>query len=141
MSNAVRLGLPRVAIVDDEEDVLTYLRLVLEDAGCEVLACAEATSAIEQLAQFAPDLICLDLLMPERTGVSLYLETRRDPRLKAVPVLILSGLHANSELLDLLRDQGKAAPPAGFIEKPVEAARFLAAVRGLLGAARLGVAS
>jgi DNA-binding response OmpR family regulator len=138
MSGHHASALPRVAIVDDEQDVLTFLRLVLEDAGCLVLTCRHPASALERVAEFRPHLICLDLLMPERTGVSLYVETRHDARLADVPVLILSGLNARDALIDLLHREGDIPPPAGYIEKPVEAERFLEAARAALGSSRPG---
>jgi DNA-binding response OmpR family regulator len=122
---------PRVALVDDETDVLTFLRLALEDQGYEVLASDQPATAVDGLRAFRPDLICLDLLMPEQMGASLYVDIRRDPALGGTPVLILSGLNAREMLAEILR-AGSVPPPAGYIEKPVELPDFLAAVRGAL---------
>ena len=126
---------PRVALVDDEEDITTFLRLALEDAGCAVAVCNRADDALGVLREFRPDLVCLDLLMPGRTGASLYAEMAGDPELGGVPVLILSGLGARDDLPDILaRGGGEAPPPAGYLEKPIDAAGFLRLVRSLLGA-------
>jgi DNA-binding response OmpR family regulator len=133
MSPAADPRAPRVAIVDDEEDVLTFLRLALEDQGYEVLACDRPGGALELLAEFEPDLICLDLLMPERMGVSLYVDIRKSRRLATVPVLILSGLNAREGLLDILRRESDVPAPSGYLEKPVGSAQFLAAVQDVLG--------
>lgn len=122
----------RVAIVDDEEDITTFLRLALEDAGFVVATSNIADQAHALLRAFRPDLICLDLLMPGRTGASLYLEMREDPELAAVPVLILSGLDAREELAALLAREANVPPPAGYVEKPVAAEGFVHAVRALL---------
>jgi DNA-binding response OmpR family regulator len=125
---------PLVAIVDDEEDITTFLGLALEDEGYRVVTINEAAEALPILRQAPPDLICLDLLMPHRTGASLYLEICKDPRLAPVPVLILSGLNARDELNDLLRHEADVAPPAGYLEKPLESEIFLAKVQELLSA-------
>ncbi len=111
---------PRVAVVDDEPDVLTFVRLGLGDRGFDVLALDRVEGALRALRAFAPDAVCLDLLMPERTGLSLLVEIRKDPDLARVPVLILSGLNARDELRETLRREGLGPAPAAFIEKPVE---------------------
>ena len=79
-----------------------------------------------------PDLICLDLLMPYRTGASLYMEIAGDSQLATVPVLILSGLNASELLNDILQGEGAETSPDGYLEKPIETEPFLAKVRELL---------
>ena len=124
---------PLVTIVDDEEDITTFLGLALEDAGYRVVTTNESATALQILRQDPPDLICLDLLMPHRTGASLYLAIRQDPQLAEIPVLILSGLNARDELQEILRQEGEPAPPAGYLEKPLEQELFLDTVQQLLG--------
>jgi DNA-binding response OmpR family regulator len=123
---------PLVALVDDEEDITTYLGLALEDAGYRVVTTNEAGEALVLLERSGPDLICLDLLMPDRTGVSLYAEICSHESLGRVPVLILSGLGEREELSRMLTRAGELPAPAGFIEKPVEIESFLATLRELL---------
>ncbi len=122
MSQKPSLPAPRVAVVDDEEDVLTFVRIALEDAGFTVQALDRPTEAIGALEVFRPHLILLDLLMPEQMGVSLYAELRQNPVLRHVPVIILSGLNARDTLPEA----------AGYLEKPVDAAALLHAVRRVL---------
>lgn len=130
---------PLVALVDDEEDITTFLALALEDAGYRVVATNESAVALALLRERRPDLICLDLLMPERMGSSLYLQIRRAEELAAVPVLILSGLGARDDLREMLARAGDVPPPTGYIEKPVDTEQFLTAVeQALAGAAGAG---
>ncbi|MFH1844147.1 MAG: response regulator [bacterium] len=124
---------PLVIIIDDEVDITTFLGLALEDAGYRVQTLNEATHAMELLRRERPDLICLDLLMPEQTGASLYQEIRLDTTLRQTPVLILSGLNAREELGQLLHQDPNLEPPAGYLEKPVEAEAFLQLIQQLLG--------
>jgi DNA-binding response OmpR family regulator len=134
--DAGTVGVPRVAVIDDEEDITTFLRLALEDAGFVVVASNHPEEAPGLLRAFQPDVICLDLLMPGLTGASLYVEIKADPELARVPVLILSGLNARDELTAILAREGGVPPPAGYIEKPVAAAGFVRIVRSLLAAPR-----
>ena len=66
--------------------------------------------------------------MPQRTGMSLYSALRRHPRLKDVPVVILSGLAVRDELPRLLEQAGGLPAPDRFMEKPAEIEQFLAVV-------------
>lgn len=119
----------RVAVIDDEEDVLTFVRVALEDAGYAVATVSRSTEALSVLEAFRPDLVLLDVLMPEQMGLSLYTELRAHPALGATPVLFLTGLNARDDVALLTR---AAAPPAGYLEKPIDAPSLLAAVRRVL---------
>jgi DNA-binding response OmpR family regulator len=124
-----------IAIVDDEADITTYLRIALEDEGYRVVSTTDAASAMELLVSEKPDLICLDLLMPQQTGVSLYAKLVSHPTLRDVPIVMLSGLTNRDGLPAMLAEAGDLPQPASFIEKPVEIDQFLATVRRLLGQA------
>ena len=131
MSGPNLLERPRVAVVDDEEDVLTFLRLALEDQGFEVLASDRPLDAVPLLHAFKPDLVCLDLLMPEQMGSSLFVEIRRDPALAKVPIVILTGLNARDALAKVTGTVGGVHPPDRYLEKPVDLGAFLRAVAEL----------
>jgi DNA-binding response OmpR family regulator len=124
---------PLVALVDDEEDILTYLRVALEDHGYRVASKSDTTDAVEWLVREGPDLICLDLLMPEQTGVSLYADLARHGKLAKVPIVILSGLAVREEMPAILQRAGDLPEPARFLEKPVDIDLFLETVRSLVG--------
>ncbi len=123
---------PLVAIVDDEQDIVTYLRLALEDHGYRVFAVTEASTALERLAAAEPDVVCLDLLMPRHTGVALYAEIVRHPHLAGCPVLIMSGLTPREDLPKLLEEAGGLPQPACFIEKPIKVEHFIEELSGIL---------
>jgi two-component system alkaline phosphatase synthesis response regulator PhoP len=122
----------RIAVIDDEVDTLTFVRFLLEDHGYEVLTSAGPANALAHLESFRPHLVVLDLLMPGQLGFSLLIELRRHRQLRAVPILILSGLNARKELAEALRAAGDVTPPEGWVEKPIEPEAFLQAVSGAL---------
>jgi DNA-binding response OmpR family regulator len=124
---------PLVVVVDDEVDITTYLRLALEENGFHVMTFSDADAAINGLQQTEPDLICLDLLMPRHTGLSLYAEIVRDPRLRSCPVLIMSGLAVRNDLPDMLQRAGDLPPPAGLIDKPLDIDELLKCINTVLG--------
>ena len=82
----------RAAIIDDEEDVRLYLATALEDSGFEVQCAHDVDSGLEMLKIFQPDIVCLDLLMPGRSGLTLYREIKERAELAECAVLIVSGL-------------------------------------------------
>jgi len=127
-----------VAVIDDEEDVVTFLRFALEDHGYRVVATTEPTEALGLLERSDPDLICLDLLMPGQTGISLYSALSRHPQLRDVPVVILSGLAVKEELPAMLEEAGGLPEPVRFIEKPAEIEPFLAVVDEILHSSGAG---
>jgi CheY-like chemotaxis protein len=123
---------PVVAIVDDEEDITTYLRIALEDEGYSVVTTTDAGGAMELLCGTRPSLICLDLLMPGQTGLSLYANLVKHPVLRGVPVVMLSGLTNRDGLPAILLQAGNLPQPASFIEKPVDIEQFINVVKRLL---------
>jgi len=125
-------GVLTVAIVDDEEDITTYLRIALEDAGYCVVTTTDAAGALRLLRRSRPDLICLDLLMPEQTGISLYASLVAHEQFAGVPIVILSGLTNREGLPEMLKQANGLPEPAAFIEKPVDIEHFLRIVRQLL---------
>jgi DNA-binding response OmpR family regulator len=125
---------PLVAVIDDEEDITTYLELALADVGYRVVTCNQPSGALDMLRQERPDLICLDLVMPERAGGSLYVALRRDSVLKEVPVLILSGLGARQETLDAIVAAAAVPPPDGCVDKPLDGDELIARIGALLEA-------
>jgi CheY-like chemotaxis protein len=128
----------RIALIDDDLDVLTYLAFALEDHGFEALPASDSEKGLEMIRAAVPDLICLDLLMPRRTGLALYRALREDPRLRAIPVVILTGLSLPGALEEILAPPGegrKIPPPQAVIEKPVQLSSFLETVRALTAAA------
>jgi len=118
-----------VAIVDDEQDILTYLRLALEDHGYRVITITDSSTALERLIASDPDVICLDLLMPKHTGVALYAEIVRNPDLSDCKVLIMSGLTPREELPKILEEAGELPQPAHFLEKPIRIDQLLEALQ------------
>lgn len=120
-----------VLIVEDEEDVAKYLAAALSDQGFETLTASDAASGLELATQRRPDLICLDLVMPGRAGLSLYREMRQTPGLEGVPIVVVSGLVSADAAGKLGWDETLPLPDA-FIEKPVNIPELVEAVRELV---------
>jgi len=134
----VRQHKPRILIVDDQPDITTYLSTVFDDHGYETSIATSCEDAYTQAVDQAPDLICLDVMMPEESGLGLYRRLRDNPRLARIPVVIVSAF-AEAELDDEFAKGGvNGVPlprPDGYVEKPVDAADLVRAIEALLSEA------
>ncbi len=106
----------RVLAVDDEEDVLAYLEAWLMDQGFEVEVAHDGNEAWEKARADKPDLITLDIVMPEKTGVKFYRELKKDEEYSKIPVIIITGLQEDFQRF--ISHRKSAPPPDGYISKP-----------------------
>jgi len=121
----------KILVVDDEPDVVTYLSTVLTDAGYEAVPAYNGDEALRKVAAGRPDLITLDITMPEMTGVKAYRKLKEDPDLRKIPVVIVTGVTHDFKRFISTREQ--VPPPEVYLEKPVKPEDLLAEVRRLLG--------
>ncbi len=83
--------LRRILLVEDEPDIQTIAKLALETVGgFDVLACSSGPEAVAAAPAFAPDLVLLDMLMPEMDGLATLAALRTAPELTEVPVVFLT---------------------------------------------------
>jgi two-component system cell cycle response regulator DivK len=123
----------KILIVDDEPDVVTYLTALLENAGYQVYSAGNSDEGFEMLKIFEPDIVCLDIMMPQKLGLNMYCDLKRDARFKDLPVLIISGVVSEEdfEFRKLVPDE-TIPPPTEYIEKPINRKQFLDLVMQLL---------
>ena len=114
----------RVLVVDDDADVASLVETVLADAGNDVKAITDARHAMDAFAEFKPDLVTLDVLMPSVDGISLCLQLRRN---SDVPILFLS---AKDEPPD--RVVGLRIGADDYLGKPFDNEELAARVEALL---------
>lgn len=123
------MGSKKILVIDDEPDVVTFLTTLLEDHGYETCSAKDGEEGWEKIQREHPDLICLDLLMPQKTGVKLYGEIRKDPVLRNIPVVIITCFGPpDTPAMDFKRfihHRSKIPPPEGYLEKPVDRSALL----------------
>jgi CheY-like chemotaxis protein len=118
----------RVLAIDDEEDALSLLRLVLETAGADVTTLASPVTALEAIAAARPDVLVVDLGMPEMDGFEFIARVRAssDPRIRNVPAAALTAFARSEDRTKALR--------SGFemhLAKPVDPGELVASVATL----------
>ena len=106
----------KILIVDDEEDVRTYLNSLLKNNGYETDVAPDGEEAFRKVSQFQPDLVILDIIMPNRSGVGFYRNLRKSEGHSNIPVIVLSGVTAYKDFF--ARDRGGLPKPEDFVEKP-----------------------
>lgn len=119
-----------VLVVDDEPDARDFLTTVLEDNGYAVVVANDGTEAIAKLEESPPDLVTLDITMPEKSGVAVYRRLKEDEELKDIPVIIITGI--SDDFKQFISSRRQVPPPEGYISKPVDHADFLKMVDELI---------
>ena len=125
----------KIMIIDDEPDIREYLMAVLEDSGYETCSMEENTQVGEAVGSCMPDLIILDIMMPSRSGMSIYRELRSTPEFEDIPVTIISGMLPETDFKMAFKELvgGEDVPfPEGFMEKPIQLKELMAIVERLL---------
>jgi CheY-like chemotaxis protein len=128
----------KILVVDDEPDVLTYLVSLFEDNNYNAITAIDGKDGMEKVQSEKPDLITLDISMPEKSGIRFYREMKADPELEIIPIVIVTGVESTldggsgKDFERFLGTRRKVPPPDGFIMKPVDADKLLGTVAELL---------
>ena len=113
----------RILIVDDEEDILELLKYNLEAEGYITLLASDGIQAVE-LAQTAPDLIILDVMLPRKDGWEVIRELHENPLTKTIPVIFLTA--KSSEVDEIV---GLELGAEDYIVKPISIRKLIARVK------------
>jgi len=135
----------RILVVDDDRDLVETLRIVLESGGYEVAAAHDAEAGLDSVRSERPDLILLDVMMPDATeGFHFVWRLRKleGEYFQHVPVIVLTAIHDRTELRfypdsgDGTYRAGEYLPVQDFIDKPVDPSALLERVEKVLSASR-----
>jgi len=119
----------KILIVDDEQDILTYLSTLLEDNGYATALAKDGEEALKQVEAVGPDLITLDVSMPEKSGIKLYREVKANDRWKQIPIIIVTGV--SEDFKKFISTRRHIPPPEGYLSKPINAEEILALIKKL----------
>ncbi|MFN2436573.1 MAG: response regulator [Desulfotignum sp.] len=123
----------KILVVDDDPDVRSFVLTVLEENQYTPLVAGDGVEGLEVIQKEMPDLVILDVLMPRGSGIRLYRHLKTDDALKAIPVILFTGIALRSFLKSqkaLEEFKGEKVPePDIYLEKPVEPHELVAAIR------------
>lgn len=125
-----------IMIIEDETDIRDYLMAVLEDNGYKTCCIAEYEPVPEAMERHRPDMVIMDIMMPKRSGISIYKELRGVPALIDIPVALITGVTPGIEFkgngFRMFVDDLSIEPPDGFVEKPIDLPALLRLIKKLL---------
>jgi twitching motility two-component system response regulator PilH len=125
----------RALVIDDEPDQTTYLSTLLTDHGWEARTANSADEGLALAQADVPDVVLLDVMMPERGGLSTLVALRKDERTKSVPVVLVTGIQETlTHDFGAFLDRFKRHHPDAYIEKPVDAEKLLKTLEEVCGA-------
>jgi two-component system phosphate regulon response regulator PhoB len=129
MDNSRGLAGARVLIVDDEPDQVEMYQYALEEAGFRVLAAFTGDNGIARARDAAPDVIVLDLRLPDMSGWDVCRALKSDPVTEQIPVVILTAAASPT-----LGQQAAAAGCVAHLLKPCYPEELTKTIRGILAA-------
>ena len=105
----------RILIVDDEESIVMFLTRRLRNWGYDVLTATSGREGLQIVERECPDLVLLDILMPEVDGREVCAEIKAKPKFATIPVVFLTALGMPEQI-----EEGFRVGPADYIVKPFE---------------------
>lgn len=115
-----------IMVVDDERDILTCMHEVLTNEGYRVTATISGVEALDLLASEVPDLVVLDLRMPQVSGVEVLQKIRRTHA--DLPIIVSSALRSYRNDIEIV-----SANVAAFLDKPIDLDELVDTVRNTIG--------
>ena len=129
-------GKKKILIVEDEPGLVTYLETLLQDNGYETVSAVDGQTAFEKLKSERPDLVTLDISIPQKSGIRFYRDLKEDPQLAGTPVIVVTAVTGYGadpdEFRKFISTRKQVPPPEGFIAKPVDREELLNLIKGLL---------
>jgi len=117
----------KIVVIDDEPDIVELIQQVLESDGFTVLSASAGRAGLDLVSREVPDLILLDVGLPDLSGFDICRELRRDPRLSGIPIIIISGRRGESNVV-----LGLGLGADDYVVKPFNAAELLARVKAVI---------
>jgi DNA-binding response OmpR family regulator len=121
----------RVLIAEDEESIVASLEFLMRRAGFQTCVARDGATALARVADFSPDLVLLDIMLPGQSGFDVCTHIRQDPALAATRVLLLTARGAQAD-----EARGRACGADDYLTKPFATQELVARVRALLGEGR-----
>jgi CheY-like chemotaxis protein len=124
---------PYILIVDDDPDILEGIITILETQPYRLATARDGKQCMQMIAEEAPDLLILDLLMPRMDGWGVIREMRSEPRYSGVPIMILTTVIEDASRRRYELETGMAMDVQDYVQKPAKPADLLRRVERMLG--------
>lgn len=123
----------KILIIDDDADIVESMRVVLESKNYDVISASSGQEGLDKAKQENPDLIILDVMMPNMDGFEMSRAIKGDPEHKNIPILMLTAIKEKSGL-DFKKEAGDTTwlPVDDYCEKPLDPQELIAKIEKLL---------
>jgi len=122
----------KILIVDDDSDFVEAVTMILRPKKFEVVAAYNGKEGIEKVKSERPDLVVLDVMMPEKDGYSVCRELKSDPQWSHIPVLLLTAVASHVPTTRFTQQMGMETEADDYIDKPVEPEVLVKRIEALL---------
>jgi CheY-like chemotaxis protein len=123
----------KVLLVDDDVEFCEATKLLLESKGCEVVLAHDGKDGLEKVRSGKPDLVILDVMMPEMNGYDVCVVLKADEELKKIPVILLTAVDRHLFKTTYSQAMGLMTEADDYIAKPVESETLAKCVENFLG--------
>jgi len=123
---------PKILMIDDDPDLIAGTKVVLEEAGYQVATALRGAEGLVKARAETPDLIILDVIMPEMDGFAVCERLKSDPTLASVPVMMLTGFADRRAETSISVSRGFSLEAEDYVDKPVRPGELLRRVQKLL---------
>lgn len=120
----------KVVCVEDEAEIIDLIRLILGRKGFDLTGAAGGLEGLEAIRRVKPDLVLLDLMMPDMDGWEVYQQMKADPELKNIPVIVVT---AKAQSIDKILGL-HIAKVDDYVTKPFGPQELLQSVERVLSA-------
>jgi twitching motility two-component system response regulator PilG len=117
----------RILIVEDEESLLKLESILLTSKGYQVYGATDGRSALEELKRIMPDLVLLDIMLPELDGFEVCRQIKENPETCHVPVVMLSARKNRQDV-----ERGAQVGADAYVTKPFKSAKVMEIIESLL---------
>jgi two-component system alkaline phosphatase synthesis response regulator PhoP len=122
----------KIWVVDDEPDLVEAVSIILESKGYTVVKAYGGVEGLKKVRTENPDLIVLDVMMPDKDGYEVCKELKADEKYRAIPILLLTAVVANIPTSKYTQEMGLETEADDFVVKPVEPQELVKRVEALL---------
>lgn len=125
----------KILIVDDDPDLVEAVTMILESKDYDVIPAYGGIEGLEKAKAEEPDLIVLDVMMPDKDGYAVCKELKADPKCGNIPILLLTAVVSKIPTTRYTQQMGLETEADDYIDKPVEPAELVRRIEVLLGKA------
>jgi CheY-like chemotaxis protein len=113
----------KILIIDDDPIVVKYLKAIFNENGYETCTASNSQEGLEMVRKEKPDLITLDLQMPDEWGPRFYRKLRKEPDLKETPVVVITGIDGDHAVRNAV----------AYVSKPFDPEKLIGIVKNTIG--------